>query len=249
MNFDNVFSWQKCYWKKKKSSSILLVHSKPLQNLHGDGCGLLDQAHTGEEHGWDQQGVPLRQNRQWDRREDGGEGWPGCPTKDRATNTTLTWRNAKDSEVSVCHCGKWQKAMDDPEFVFVTILLWFSFSFSFVHSACVRGHYISLHQLSLSIVIFSTPGNLMPVLHFLAPDEEAIGSKVCANKFFISDLSLLSELLLVNDLNSKSLVMLRVRASFFPRLWPQVLPSISIQAQSLQYLDFLVCGVIYERQF
>ena len=41
----------------------------------------------------------------------------------------------------------------------------------------------------------------------------------------------LSELLLVNDLNWKSLAVLRVRASFFPRLWPQVLSSISVQAQ------------------
>ena len=30
----------------------------------------------------------------------------------------------------------------------------------------------------------------MPVLHLLAPDEEAIASKACANKFFYSDLSL-----------------------------------------------------------
>ena len=124
------------------------------------------------------------------RKGNGGERWPGCPTKDRATNTTLTWQNAKDSEVSFCHCGKWQKAMDDPAFVFVTILLWFSFSI--VHSAFVRGHYISLHQLSLSIVTLPSPGNLMPVLHLLAPDEEAIASKACANKFFYSDLSLYS---------------------------------------------------------
>ena len=69
--------------------------------------------------------------------------------------------------------------------------------------------------------------------------DQIMSSRICA----------MSELLLVNDLNSKSLAVLSVRASFFPRFWPQVLPSISIQAQSLQYLDFLVCGVIYERQF
>ena len=32
----------------------------------------------------------------------------------------------------------------------------------------------------------------MPVLYLLAPDEEAIASKACANKFFYSDLSLYS---------------------------------------------------------
>ena len=33
----------------------------------------------------------------------------------------------------------------------------------------------------------------MPVLYLLAPDEEAIASKACANKFFCSEISLAAE--------------------------------------------------------
>ena len=83
----------------------------------------------------------------------------GQAAPDWGTKRNLTWQFAKDSEVWFCHCGKWQKTMDDPATIFVTI--WLLYCFSFVQSALSRGHFLSLHLvLSLSFLTCSSAGNI-----------------------------------------------------------------------------------------
>ena len=83
----------------------------------------------------------------------------GRAAPEEGTNRSLIWHLAKDSEVWLCHRGKWQKTMDDPAIVFVTI--WLLSCFSFVQNTLFRGHFISLHLvLSLSFLTCSSAGNI-----------------------------------------------------------------------------------------
>ena len=82
----------------------------------------------------------------------------GRAAPEEGTRRSLIWHLAKDSEVWLCHRGKWQKTMDDPATIFVTFLL--LDCFVFVQSAFVRGHFLSLRLLSLSFSTCSSPVKL-----------------------------------------------------------------------------------------